>query len=452
MKITHRSRWQLRLQDAGFYSLFAAVIGLVGWLSLQYYYQADWTAGNRNTLSDVSQKLLHQLPQSVQITAFVQDDKALRRSINERLKRFQRYKSDISLQFVNPDLEPQKATQAGISSAGQLLISMGDRHEKVDDLSEATIVNALQRLARKEVRWAVFTQGHGERDPFSDKNQGLSQLVNSIKRSGLNIQNLNLIRTPTIPANTSVLVIASPQEKLLAGEVERIRKHVANGGNLLWLRDPGEEHGLEMLAEQLGIHFLQGVIVDANQQLRSLLGIQHPAVIPVVDYQKHALTRSLKTLTLFPYAGGILHQKVGTWESKPFLVTLARTWSETGSMTGKEATFHQADGDTKGPLTIGISLTREWRDREQRIVIIGDSDFMANGYLGNGGNLELATNIFNWLNQDDNLISIIPRSAPDTQLNLDNTSAGIMAGSFLVGLPLASLVIGYTIWFRRRRR
>ncbi len=452
MKITLRSRWQLRLQNVGFYLLFAAVIGLLGWLSLQYPYQADWTAGNRNSLSNVSQKLLNRLPQAVQITAFVQDDMALRRGISERLKRFQRYKSDISLQFVNPDLEPSRATAAGITRAGQLSISMGDRHEMVDNLAEATIVNALQRLARKEARWAVFLQGHGERDPFADNNQGLSQIVKSIKSSGVNVQTLNLLRTPTIPANTTMLVIAGPQKKLLEGEIERIGEHVANGGNLLWLRDPGEAHGLQMLAKQLGIRYVQGVIVDANQQLRTLLGIQHPAVVPVVDYQTHALTRNLNTLTLFPYAVGILYQGAETWESQPFLVTLARTWSETGSLVGKEVSFHNADGDTKGPLTIGLSLTRERENRKQRIVIIGDSDFLANGYLGHGDNLELAMNVFNWLSQDDNLISIIPRSAPDTQLDLDNTTAGIIAGGFLVVLPISLLVTGYTLWFMRRRR
>ncbi len=135
-----------------------------------------------------------------------------------------------------------------------------------------------------------------------------------------------------------------------------------------------------------------------------------------------------------------------------YCVRFGRSWSETGSLVGDEVSFHQADGDTAGPLTIGLSLTRKLPNREQRVVVIGDSDFLANGYLGNGGNQELAMNVFNWLSQDDDLISIITKRAPDTQLNLNTFTAGAIALSFLVVLPVGLLVTGYTLWFRRRRR
>lgn len=453
MKITARSRWFIRLQNAGFYLLFATAIALLGGLSAHYHYQADWTAGNRNSLSATSQALLKRLSHPVEITAFVQPNKALRQGVSERIQRFQRYKSDISLQFINPDLQPDRAAKAGISRAGQLLLSMHGRSETADDLTESTLINALQRLARPQSRWAVFLQGHGERDPLGDNNQGLGTLTEALKHSGLQVQTLNLVRTPAIPQNTSLLVIAGPQTELMTGEVKRIDQYVADGGNLLWLRDPGEAQGLQPLTQLLGLRFVKGVIVDANQQLRSLLGIKHPAVVPVVDYPTHVLTRNLRTLTLFPYASGIgFDDKADDWQRQPILRTLGRSWSETGSLVGDEVSFHQADGDTAGPLTIGLSLTRKRPNREQRIVVIGDSDFLANGYLGNGGNQELAMNVFNWLSQDDALISIITKRAPDTQLNLNSFTAGAIALSFLVVLPLGLLVTGYTLWFRRRRR
>ena len=58
MKVTRRSRLLLRLQSLVFAVLFIAIIGMLGWLSTQYVYQADWTRGARNTISAGSQQLL----------------------------------------------------------------------------------------------------------------------------------------------------------------------------------------------------------------------------------------------------------------------------------------------------------------------------------------------------------------------------------------------------------
>ena len=45
MEITRHSRLLLRLQTWIFIVLFIGGMGLLAWLSTQYVYQADWTAG-----------------------------------------------------------------------------------------------------------------------------------------------------------------------------------------------------------------------------------------------------------------------------------------------------------------------------------------------------------------------------------------------------------------------
>jgi ABC-type uncharacterized transport system involved in gliding motility auxiliary subunit len=298
----------------------------------------------------------------------------------------------------------------------------------------------------------VFLQGHGERDPLADINPGFSRLNDSLTRSGIKVQTLNLIRDPKIPENTTLLVIASPQSKLLEGEIDKLREYVNGGGNLLWLRDPKEPAGLEPLAEQLSVDFVDGVIVDANPELRALLGIQHPAAVPVVDYGQHPVTRELSAQTLFPFAAGIEINSDKGWSSEPMLTTLARTWAETGSLTGEEITFSSKAGDQAGPLTMGLALSRDNNEVQQRVAVIGDSDFLANGYIGIGNNLELGVNLVNWLIRDDALISINPKSAPDTVLMLGNSQIFAIAFTFLTLLPIGLLAIGVTIWVKRRRR
>ncbi len=89
---------------------------------------------------------------------------------------------------------------------------------------------------------------------------------------------------------------------------------------------------------------------------------------------------------------------------------------------------------------------------EQRVVVIGDGDFLSNTYLGNAGNLDLGLNLITWLSHDDAFIDIRARGAPDTALVMGRTTTAVIGLGFLVGLPLLLLAAGLVIWLRRRRR
>ena len=112
----------------------------------------------------------------------------------------------------------------------------------------------------------------------------------------------------------------------------------------------------------------------------------------------------------------------------------------------------------KRMLDIAVSLTRanpgesNSKHTEQRLVVMGDGDFVSNTYLGNGDNLNLGLNIVNWLSHDDQLIAIRARTAPDTTLNLSFTASLLIGFGFLFVLPLALLIAGLTIWLKRRKR
>lgn len=446
------TRWRLRLQTLSFYVLFGLLVGLLAWLSTRYVYRADWTEGGRNSVSEATRALLEGLESPLSIEAYVPDDVQRRQRLRQRVERLRRVKDDIALEFVNPELEPDRAQAAGLQRSGQLLLSVGGRRVLLEDLAERTLAQALQRLVRGRERWIVFWEGHGERDLADAANPGYSTLADRLKESGLTVQPLNLVLTPAVPDNTAVLVVAAPQFQPLPGEVTAVLDYLDRGGNLLWLHDPGDPGTLAPLARALGVRFVPGVLVDANPQLRVLLGIRHPAVIPVVEYPDTPLTTRLRNQTLFPFATGVATEPATSWRAEPLLVTLSRTWSETGALTGEEIGFSSEEGDTAGPLPLGLMLTRTQQDRPQRAVVVGDSDFMANGYLGHGANLELALNLFNWLSEDEEFLSIVPGSAPDTHLDLSDAELAGIALIYGFLLPLGLVTTGVTIWWVRRRR
>jgi ABC-type uncharacterized transport system involved in gliding motility auxiliary subunit len=121
------------------------------------------------------------------------------------------------------------------------------------------------------------------------------------------------------------------------------------------------------------------------------------------------------------------------------------------SKLNDEATFDEAD-DMAGPVSVAVALDRAIDDREQRIVVVGNGHFLANTYLGNGGNIDFGINLINWLAGDEDLITIQPRATIDSQLILSESALTAIVIGFLIALPLLFLMSGLIIWWRRRRR
>ena len=88
---------------------------------------------------------------------------------------------------------------------------------------------------------------------------------------------------------------------------------------------------------------------------------------------------------------------------------------ETGSLQGP-IQFDKGK-DIRGPLDLAVALTRAQDKHEQRVIVFGDGDFLANSFIANAGNLDLGMSLVNWLSQDDAYVNIPVKIARDRTLN-----------------------------------
>ena len=448
MNHTPRAKWQLRFANAIFVVLFLVAIGLLQWASREFHWQIDLTQNQRYSLSPASVTAIERLKGPVTVTGYASERGRTRTAIRQIIGRYQKVKPDLKLEFVDPDREPERVRSAGVRFDGEIVIGYGEAHETIEpsSLNEESLTNAFTRLGHRGERWLVFLTGHGERSPDRQANFDLSTWSAQLAKRGFKTRSVALGETPKIPENTTVLVIAGPQTSLLPGEINAITDYVKRGGNLLWLLDPGPLHGLEPLAEQLGVELQPGVIVDAASQL--LAG--DPAALVITNYGAQPIVRNFALSTVFPQAAGLNVKAPQDWKSETLLDTGPRAWSETGSLKG-QLRFDKGK-DIPGPLTVGVALTRQIEGREQRVVVVGDGDFLSNSVIANGGNLELGMSMANWLSQDDAYVNIPVRTARDRGLQLSKNQQIAIGALFLVLLPLGLLGSGIGIWWRRRRR
>ena len=449
MKIPNPSRFQLRLQSAIFLVLLLLAVGLLVTLSRGYTAQWDITQNSRNSLSQASVDVLKSLPGPVTITAYAtQMDPRLgdvRKIIREFVGLYSHAKPDLTLKFVDPAEQPQQTRAAGIQANGEMVVEYQGRSEHLTTINEQMLTSLLTRLARAGTRIAFYLDGHGERKLDGMANYDLGDFGKKLKAKGFKTESLNLTLAQDVPDNASLLMIASPQVDLMPEEVEKLKRYLDKGGNLLWLIDQEPLHGLQPLAEKLGLVLTPVTVVDpAAQQLNAA-----PTMALGAVYGHHPATLGFNLVTAFPYARTVGSSEGKGWQATPLIEVAPHGWVETGKLDGPLA--YDKNRDTPGPATIAIALERSVEDKDQRIIVVGNGNFLSNTYLGNGGNLDLGLNLFNWLAGDDSLITIPAKATRDTSLNLSKNAAAVISIGFLIVLPLALIAIGIGTWWRRRK-
>jgi len=83
--------------------------------------------------------------------------------------------------------------------------------------------------------------------------------------------------------------------------------------------------------------------------------------------------------------------------------------------------------------------------------VIGDADFGASQFIGNGSNQAFTDSLILWLSGDADAIEFVTQRASDSELRLDNRSIIILTAVLLAVLPLLILIIGLLVRWRHRR-
>lgn len=440
-------RFWLRRHQRVLLLLLLGATALAGYLTQRYHWQWDVTQNARHTLSPASRHVLDAMPGALEVTAYatLQDPQYgdLRLPIRDFVARYQRLKPDLKFSFVDPALDPQLARAAGVQLNGELVLSYRGRSEHLATLNERDFTNALMRLARGHERLVLALAGHGERQLDGGAPYDLGEFGRQLAHKGLRGSALNLAAATEVPDAASVLLLTRPQTELMPGEAEKIKRYLARGGNLLWLIEPGALHGLQPVAETLGLVLTPGVVVDPAAKE---LGFVPPTAV-AAQYGAHPATAQFDLITVFPHARAIGVNDDPAWHVTPLVETSAASWVE--SSPADERAAFDPGRDAAGPVVIGLALEREGEDRSQRVVVIGSGEFLANAYLGNGGNLDLGVSLVNWLAGDANLVAILPKNTLDATLSFGKSFAMALALGFLLGLPLLFFGVAIFVWRRR---
>lgn len=432
------------------------ILGMINFLGKKHHKRVDLTSAKLYSLSDQSKKVVQGLKNEVKILYFDREPNPALKDLMAEYKGVDSGK--INFKTIDPEKDPGQAKQYGITRYKETVVAYGGKNEKVETLQEENITNAILKVTREKNKVIYFLQGHNEGNV--DDNQeakGYAVAKKAIENQNYEVKSLNLGQNPVIPEDCSVLVIAGPKVGLLPTEIPVIEKYVDAGGKVMLLQDPDTTAGMDDLLKKWKIGLESDIVVDSSG-LGQLLGMG-PAAPLVSTWETHPITKDLRrSMTFFPFARSVktVENSASSFSSSLLFKTSEASWGEKNLKSGA-ARFDEGT-DIKGPVALGVasSMTvtgddkEKKRGKEARVVVVGDSDFASNAYFQQQRNGDLFLNAVSWLAEDEDLISVRPKSQENRSIQLTRASSSVLFWMSLVLLPGGALLSGILVWWRRR--
>lgn len=433
---------------------FVGILVLVNFLAQRHVWRVDLTETGEFTLSPQTRQILTNLDAPVKVVGFYQSGDPRERIVRDLLAEYQMHTGQISVEFHDPDLERRVAAEYQPTNYGALVfLSEGRRYESFGT-DEQALTSAIVRVRQESQKGIYFVAGHGERSLDNLEGVGLSSIRAVLERENYRVGSLNLSTLQAgVPEDAAVLVIAGPQREYFEREVALLKGWLAEGGRLLLLYEPGAPAPLADYLQKWGVTLGDDFIVDPANALivTSEDGeVSLPDVLLLRKYPYHPITRDLQNfLTYFPVARSLRvdpGDEVTVPKASPLVSTSPQSWAETGSEGNPQ--FDEAE-DAPGPLHVGVAI--EDPDRNARLVVFGDSDFVTNqGLSGPVANVDLFVNCVNWLADDKELISIRKQPPVDRRLQLLPMQRALTLYTVVALIPLLVVGTGVAVWWRRR--
>ena len=460
----------------GYAVIVLALVGLVNFLAARRATRWDLSRDQVTALAPQTGQILAGLEAPIQGAAFFTPDTRREQETFERLLREYRHRAPgLDIEIVDPDEKPHLAQAWEITVVPTVALRQGERTARFNTISEEEFTNAVIRVTRASATVVYFLTGHGERSIEGADRADYRTAAEQLRNQQFTVQPLNLAETGRVPADARAVVVAGPGKALLPGEVQMLDAWLEQGGRLFLLLDPGVDTGLDALLGRWGVTRRADLVVDLDLRAQLLSG---SAFAPVgADFGFHAITENFDLNTFWPLTSSLALADTppAGVQATALVRSTATAWGETGleALRAGASPEFDAAADAQGPVALAVALSRAaaaageaaspdaaaaatdppagaGAAREGRLVVFGTSQVAGNSYFSLAGNGDLFQNAVSWLAGESDLISIRPKPPRLTPLTLTGAQARWYLWTLVIGTPALIVVLGVTLWWRRR--
>ncbi|MBM3835755.1 MAG: hypothetical protein FJ403_21295 [Verrucomicrobia bacterium] len=461
-----------------------ALVVMVNYLANRHFRRIQLTESARYPLSPLTTHLLGSITNRLKVIVFFDPRSPLFSSVKRLVNEYEAKSRHIKVEYVDHVVYRNRAEQVreqyklAADGDGDRVIFEANGKTKVvyaKDLSEYDYSKLFQGEEVKRTGFkgeqlftsavygvidprpvkAYFLQGQREHDPASEMDQhGYSQFAQILHENNVLIDRLGSLPFEDVPADCHLLIIAGPVTRLAPVELEKIDKYLSQGGRLLALfnwRTAHDRTGLEkLLADNWGVTVGHNFVTDNAQNTQS----EFQVALLTDQFSDHPIVKPLRGSRLALIVPRSISQRSTTQQSADAAKVAELVFTgprglavRSDKRVEREGQIPLAVAVEKGTIP-GISTDRG----ATRIVVVGESGFLANKVIEYEANRDFARNAVNWLlNREILLEGIGPHAIKEYKLILSEAEMKTLRRVLLGGFPGATLLCGFLVWLRRRR-
>jgi hypothetical protein len=459
----------LWINDAMLILLIIGIGVVLSYIGFRRNVRYDFTQNQLFSISPMTVQTVRNLDKDVTITAFYPRGTAEEGMIRDLLTEYKRHSDRLSFKLVDPMRDPVTTKAMNISNVGTIVVQCDNSRQDVArdamfDIpdpydtpdakpkftGEQAITSAILNVTSGIKRLVTFVKGHGEASISGYQPRDIAGLNELLSRENYDVDEIVLFENDIDP-RTSVLAIVAPQQDFLDSEIEKLRSYVkGNKGHLLIALDPGKTfQKLEKLVfQEFGVLYNDDIIVDPRGIQRNYWTvapalIEHPITSPIIEKEMLGLMFHCRSLTIEAKEGSRID---------PILKTIDKAWAKREVKPGETIAIEFEEGrDIQGPLNMGVVVDRIGVASGSRALLLGDSDFFSNGYIGALANRDLLINGINWMVGQYQMITLRPRVLEMPRIVFEESDTGKIFTLCVIAMPLLIVLIGGVVYLARRR-
>lgn len=334
------------------------------------------------------------------------------------------------------------------------VLSWGDRQETVRTFndqrhspSDGEMGAAFRRLFEGP-RTIAYATGHGERRALT---AGIDDhrraMASKSSRSAFVNQGFEIIEVDPgdgVGDEVDILVLAAPTRAYDPAALAAIEAYIGRGGDLLIMAEAQSRDALEPLLSSMGIETAEDEVLQPKEG--------YPASIVFSDLDQASgeigFRRPQDTAGYYVVTPGAIGLKASNVEGRGFgavpLLTARNPWTLLD------------EGDASSSV-IGLALERAHEDGSQKIVVIGDADFLTSGVAASREypqriNTPFSRLVMHWLT--DNAVPVDTERPPatDNQVGIRIHQVDYVRIALFGVFPLILAALGSSLLLSRQRR
>lgn len=458
----------------------AAVVAIVVVLNLivgqlpEKYRSIDVSNTKIYEISDTSKTLLKNLDQKITMKVLANEEEADER-IRTFLSKYSGLSKNISVEWIDPVLHPS-VLEENDASENTIIVSCEETGKTttvafsdmiVTDMysyyytgtasesefdGEGQLTGAVNYVVNDAGQQVYRTIGHGE--------AALSSTINDLmNKNNYQVEEWNLLMEGSVPEDCELLLINAPTEDLTEEERTAIETYLGQGGDVMLLL--GEKNAAEMpnfaaLMKTYGMEPADGYIADPERCYQGNYYYLFPQ-LSLSDEMADGISSEM-VLVINAHGFTVTDAARDTITTTAFMNSSDHAYAITeekqteGSYALGAVAVETIEDETESESTEKSETTEDSETKESRFTVISAGSLIDSQITDTFTTLENTTIFMNAVTANfdgvENL-SIEPKS-----LSIEyNTVQHIGVFSLLVifGIPVLILVVGFVVWFKRRK-